>query len=132
MQQSACPAPTHAASPPLLQAATGAPASLPSLLWVLANGMHLPYMLVTGLGWQDAVYNIPMQVRGHELCLLCLLPVACHSSDASSAATQMGCGGGRRLWLLMPLVPPRVTAASAAGGATAEASPQPASAPAPA
>lgn len=39
----------------------GAP-TLPRLLWLLAAGARLPYMLVTGLGWQDVMYNIPIQV----------------------------------------------------------------------
>ncbi|KAL4424235.1 hypothetical protein ABPG75_001536 [Micractinium tetrahymenae] len=55
---------TLAALPTGGAGAAGAPHSptLPRLLWLMASGAHLPYMLVTGLGWQDVLYNVPIQL----------------------------------------------------------------------
>lgn len=42
---------------------TTASAAMPAwrLLLTLANGMRLPYMIVTGCGWGTFAFNIPMQ-----------------------------------------------------------------------
>ncbi|EFN53589.1 expressed protein [Chlorella variabilis] len=45
--------------------ALGGGAAAPGLvgvLWELANGLRLPYMLVTGLGWCDFFFTIPVQL----------------------------------------------------------------------
>lgn len=47
----------------LASAPAGSIADAPwHVLAQLASGMRLPYLLVTGLGWQDFMYNAPVQV----------------------------------------------------------------------
>ncbi len=46
----------------LQDAASGGTAATLAALWELANGMRLPYIMLTGLGWQDLLYNVPVQV----------------------------------------------------------------------
>jgi hypothetical protein len=46
----------------LQEAASRGSAATLAALWELANGMRLPYIMLTGLGWQDLLYNVPVQV----------------------------------------------------------------------
>jgi hypothetical protein len=61
---SRCEAPHPLAQPGVVQpCALQAPGTL-RVLWELAVALRLPYMLVTGLGWRDLIFNVPIQVGG--------------------------------------------------------------------
>ncbi|KAL4853153.1 hypothetical protein ACK3TF_005846 [Chlorella vulgaris] len=44
------------------EAPAGGVAATLAALWELANGMRLPYIMLTGLGWQDLLHNMPVQL----------------------------------------------------------------------
>ncbi|KAI3424202.1 hypothetical protein D9Q98_009558 [Chlorella vulgaris] len=46
----------------LQEAASRGGAATLAALWELANGMRLPYIMLAGLGWQDLLYNVPVQL----------------------------------------------------------------------
>lgn len=47
------------------------------LLLTLANGMRLPYMVLTGLGWGTFAFNIPLQVTTRMRLFTCIHHTTC-------------------------------------------------------
>lgn len=77
-----------------------ADATLPAwrLLLTLANGMRLPYMVVTGCGWATFAFNIPMQVgdTGPAAWLVGqgASTMLCMHGIRSKACRALACGEG--------------------------------------
>ena len=65
----------HLAS--LANATVGAAVPAWRLLLTLANGMRLPYMILTGLGWGTFAFNIPLQVTGKHVLVYVHSPHPC-------------------------------------------------------